>query len=105
MSISCFLIDIDPIFKISKIFARRIFIIFRCPSFPNLVPNLEISDFPKFEIYKSPPAPACHLPGAPRLREPGPLSFYQLAVIAFQAIRLCSYVFRGPMICPTKSPT
>ena len=36
------------------------------------------------------------LPGAPRLRRWSALSFYELAVIAFQAIRLFFYVFRGP---------
>ena len=36
------------------------------------------------------------LPGAPRLRRWSALSFYQLAVTAFRAIKLCFYVFRGP---------
>ena len=36
ISISCFLVYIGPITKICKIFVRRIFIICRCPSFPNL---------------------------------------------------------------------
>ena len=35
------------------------------------------------------------LPGPPRLRRWSALTFYQLAIIAFQAIRLCFYVFRG----------
>ena len=67
-----------------------------CRNSPNL--EMQISNIQYFKISKKSQniksAGPC-LPGAPRLREWSALSFYQLEVIAFQAIRLCFYAFRG----------